>query len=236
MKLKAVVFGFVFLNACFLQAQELVFPPKINFFQYSESSSRGLLYEIPNARVWGWSNNGKVACSVERQVDGRGGQIIDFVILDLITDDTVFELKMDSFDYNDAEDEALYNFSMAAISNALRTHNISWQGTEFFRFPIRKNDIVYGSRIINVETQKFDFGFDTVVSKYSVLVTADEKRKIIGTFTPVSTVTGYVYVCGYVLSPFENRALVVVAEEHWGHEGTELTYRFSGCNLGVGFN
>ena len=218
-----------------LPAQELNFPSKINLFQYSGSDS-GLLYEIPNARVWGWSSNGKIAFSIERQVDGRGGQIIDFTILDLITDDTVFELKMDSFDNDDAEDETLYNKYRAAISNALRTHNITGQKTDFLRFPLRRNNTVYDSQITSVETKKFEFAFDTVISKYSILVTADAKRKIIAALNPVHAVTGYIYVCGYILSPFENRALVVAAEEHWGHEGTELTYRFAGCHLGVGFN
>jgi len=219
-----------------LPAQELSFPPKINFFQHSRSASGGMLYEIPNARVWGWSNNGKVAYSIERQVDGRGGQKIDFIILDLITDDTVFELNMDSFDCNDAEDEALYNLFRANISNALRTNGIVQESPPFSAFPLARNNMTYNSQIINIERKNYDFGFETIILKYTVLVTADSKSKIIGNFAPVNTVTGYVYVCGYILSPFENRALVVIAEEHWGNEGTELTYRFSGCNLGVGFN
>ena len=236
MKSKLFIFGFILLNVHSLFAQGLVFPPKINFFQYSRPASQDLLYDFPNARVWGWSNNGKVAYSIERDVDGRGGQVIDFVILDLITDDTVFELKMDSFDNNDIEDEALYNVFRTNILGALRTYGIVQESPRFLPFPLSRNNMTYNSQIINVEKNKFDFGFDTVVSKYSVLVTADGKRKIIGNFTPVHTGTGYVYVCGYILSPHENRALVVVAEEHWGHEGTELSYRFSGCHLGVGFN
>ena len=236
MKLKLFVLGFIFLSVQFLSAQQLSFPPKINFFQYSSSVSGLPLYGFPNARIWGWSNNGKVAYSIETEVEGRGGQRINFVVLDLISDDIDFELKLDSFDHGDLTDEALYNLFKTDISNALRKYSISGQRTDFLRFPIRKNDMVYESRIINVEQKKNDYAFDNVVSKYTVSVTANGKSKTIGTFSPVNTITGYVYVCGYILSPFENRALVVLAEEHWGFEGTELTYRFSGCHLGVGFN
>ncbi|MCL1813549.1 MAG: hypothetical protein FWG29_08520 [Treponema sp.] len=140
MKIKLFILGFSFFTIYFLPAQELAFPPKINLFQYTASISQRPLYGFPNARIWGWSNNGKVAYSIETEVDGRGGQKIDFVVFDLISDETIFELKMDSFDHNDVEDEILYNLFRSDIANA--------------------------------------------------------------------------FVCGYFLSPFENRALVVVAEEH----------------------
>jgi hypothetical protein len=143
---------------------------------------------------------------------------------------------MDSFDYNDVEDEALYNLSSVHILNALRIHNIVRQETNFLPFPFRRNNTVYDCRITNVEYKDGEGFFDGgAVSRYNVLVTVGNKSKIINSFTPVG-LTGFVYVCGYFLSPFENRALVVVAEEQWGHEGTELDYRLSGCHLEAGFN
>lgn len=237
MKLKLFVTCFIFFNLYFSLAQELVFPPKINLFQYSTSVSKLPLYGFPNIRVWGWSNNGKIAYSIEEEIEGRGGQKIDFIIFDLISDNIIFKLEMDSYDYNDVTDESLYNLFNVTILNTLKAHNIIRQKTYFLRFPFRKNNKEYNSQINNIKHKRDEFGlFDNVVSKYSVLVTADDKKKIIGNFNPVSPVTGFVYLCGYFLSPFENRVLVVIAEEHWGSEGTELTYRFSGCNLEVGFN
>ena len=215
---------------------DLTLPPVVNLFQYSASISQHDLYGIPRARIWGWSNDGKVAYSVERGIEGRGGQIIYFVILDSVSDSEVFKLIMDSFDYNDVEDEALYNLSSVHILNALMMHNIVRQETNFLPFPFRRNNTVYDCRITNVEYKDGEGFFDGgAVSRYNVLVTAGNKSKIINSFTPVGR-TGFVYVCGYFLSPFENRALVVVAEERWGHEGTELDYRLSGCHLEAGFN
>jgi hypothetical protein len=222
--------------------QALDFPPKINLFQFHDATleARGSLYGFPNARIWGWPKSGKVAYSIEREIDGRGGQKIDFVIFDAITDTQVFEIKMDSYDYdevdnNDYTDEALYNLFKDEILGALGAHAIVRQGTEFAPFPIRKNNLAYTCGIVDTQYTSSDLGFfDTIVSEYTVEVTAGSKKSIIGKFKPLNGITRHIYVCGYLLSPFENRALVVIAEEFFAFEGTELAYRFSGCHLDVG--
>jgi hypothetical protein len=226
------------LNGTPSSNQELALPPQINLFQYVSQSSP---YAFPNARIWGWSNNGKVAYSIGQETGGRGGKIVDFVVFDLVSDKAVFELKMDSFNHDDVddyvEDEALHNLYEVRILNALKTHNIIVQTTEFSQLPIRKNNMVYNSQIINAVHKEDEYGFfENLVTKYTVEVTADDKKKIIGNFEPLVGMTGNVYVCGYILSPFENRALIVLAEEARGYEGNELRYRLSGCHLGVGFN
>ena len=238
MKLKLSFFCFLFFFLHNLQAQELVFPPKINLFQYSRPVSQSL-YGFPEARIWGWSNNGKIAYSIETEVDGRGGQKIDFVILDLVTDKTLYELKMDSFDHgedNGVTGEALYGLYRTVIINALNTHNIIRGAAAFLPFPLVKNNTTYNAQIANIDYKSDEYGFfDRVVSKYNVTVAANGKTKTIGIFLPVRGVTGRVYMCGYFLSPFENRVMAAAAEEAWGFEGTELIYRFAGCHLGVGF-
>ena len=235
MKLKLSIVCLFILSIHFIQAQELKFPQKINLFQYSTSVSK-YQFSTPDARIWGWSNNGKVAYSIEREIEGRGGQQIDFVIFDLISDLVVIEIKMDSENHDGARDEVLYNLFKNNILNALKTSNIIDEKVDFLRFPIARNNITYNGHIIDIEYKKGEIAFDNVVSKYKVSVTANNNRKIINSFNPIRNETGYVYVCGYFLSPFENRALIIVAEESWGFEGTELFFRFGGCHLGTGFN
>ena len=237
MRLKLFILSFAIFLAQSMSAQVLVFPPKINFFQYSVSTSQYSIYGFPNTRIWGWSNNGKVAYSTEREIEGRGGQIIDFVVFDLISDTIVFKLKMDSYEQNDVTDESLYNLFKDTILSTMKMYDIIENRTEFLQFPIRKNNLIYSCQIIDVKHKDGLGGFfdNIVVSKYLVQVTASNRRKIIGNFNPVNFLTRWVYVCGYFLSPFENRALVVVEEEYWGFEGTEFTYSFSGCHLGVVF-
>jgi len=240
MKLKLSIFMFFILSLNCLQAQQFVIPPKINLFQYSHSVSEHSLNSFPDTRIWGWSNNGKVAYSVERGLEGRGGQIIEFIIFDLVTDDIVFELRMDSFDVSSrgAEDEALYNVFKVSILNALKKYNIIQERTPFLSFPFMKNNFVYNVQITDYKYERLDglgiFG-DRVISSYRLLATSNNRRKVINTFSPESNYTGYVYICGYFLSPFENRALTVIAEESMGYGGDDLTFRFAGFHLDVGF-
>jgi len=44
-----------------------------------------------------------------------------------------------------------------------------------------------------------------------------------------------VITCGYFLSPFENRALIVVGEYEWAFEGYDVKYVLIGCHLSIGF-
>ena len=234
MKLKLSVICLCIFSVHCIQAQELKFPQKINPFQYSISTSQYPPH-APDVRIWGWSNNGKVAYSIEREIEGRGGQQIDFVIFDLIKDLVVIELKMDSEDHDGDTDEDLYNLYKSNILSALKANNIIDKKVDFLRFPITKNNTVYNGHIIDIEYKKGAIGFDNVVSRYKVSVTANNNKKIINNFNPITSETGYIYVCGYFLSPFENRVLIIVAEESWGFEGTDLYYRFAGCHLGTGF-
>ena len=237
--MKLLFFSLLFLNIHFLFSQELTFPPKINLFQHSESQRR--FNSFPHARVWGWSNNGKVAFSVES--DGVAGQIIGFFVFDMITNSNVFELIMRQHTHNyTIRDEALYNFYANNILNALRIFNIISYQTEFLPFPFSVNNVEYNTHLI-VEYQKdqMALGRDDVdvVSRYTVVITANDRSKVIANFDGLSNAfisTFSVYAAGYFLSPFESRALVVVAESFWVHSMFELRYRFIGFDLETGFN
>ena len=213
----------VFCAAGLLNAQSFNIPTPTNLFQYSESS--GAIYEFPTVRIWGWSANGKIAYSVEREAPGIGGQIIEFNVFDAVSDEVVSNFALDSYE----EDRV-------SITNALRANDIVEGNIDFQPFPIRKNDLEYICTLTNITQSADSFGFfSDNVSKYSVVVTANEKSKVVNTFN-AGSITRKVYICGYILSPFENRALIVLAEERFVFEGTELFYIFAGCHLGTGFN
>jgi hypothetical protein len=73
------------------------------------------------------------------------------------------------------------------------------------------------------------------ISKYTVLVTANGERKTISTIEGQFGTVG-IFICGYILTPFENRVLIILAEERFAIEGTDLFYIFLGCDLETGFN
>jgi len=234
--MKLLFIGLIFFNVHFLPAQELSFPPKVNLFQYVVSES--FILNIPNARIWGFSEDGKIAFS-EEIMNSASGQIIIFTIFDLVTNNNVFELITGQHIHGYmVHDEALYNLYATSILNALEIHNIIGTETEFLPFPFRINDIVYNGQIIDVEHEqdRSDRGFDYVISKYTVLLTANDKEKIIANFNISGSTTFDVYISGFFLSPFENRAMLVVAEIGWFHgEGRVIGYKFIGFHLEEGF-
>jgi hypothetical protein len=228
---KLLIFVFVFWNVQFLFAQQLAFPPKIEFGRTSNANGP-IRYDV---RIWGWSANGKVAYSTEYEWSEIIPQI-NFIILDLVSDKTLFSLciNVDELYMNgEIKIEDVYNLNRNSILNALKKYNIVEQRTEFLQFPIKRNNATYDCRITNVKQGENEYGDDKVL-KYTVLVTMDNKRKIMGNFTPPPSVDE-VYVKGCFLSPFENRAMVAVAEWSWYQYGTRRLI-FIGCHLGVGFN
>ena len=239
MKLKLTGFAFCIFSINVLWAQNFVLPPKVDLFQYSASISGYYLTGKPDIRIWGWSKDGKIAYSLESVGSFSGIPTGSFVIFDTISDKIIVELEPATDDYLSSED--FYNNEyMTNISSAVKTHNIvTGQGYDFLRFPIRRNNMVYDCQITDVAYGNHDYGFfdNRFVSDYNVVITANGRRKVIGNFVSSGTGPGVLYICGYFLSPFEERALVVVAEESYTFEGeTSLKYRLNGCHLGVGFN
>jgi len=232
--IKLLVSLLIIFNLHALGADELVFPPPINLLQYIEpgSNSVSVRQNARLARVWGWSRDGKVVYSVEGGVNSEAGYSIEFVVLDLNTDKVLFNLEMNSRYVNNwAEGNALFNVYRASILNALRTHHIIAQRTEFLPFPFRRNNIVYDAQIIDIEIGEDEYWLlGNLILRYSVLATAGDRRKTLGNFTPFLWLND-VYMCGYFLSPFEDRALVVIAEDLGQYMHGGILYRFVDFHL-----
>jgi hypothetical protein len=240
-----IFFTFFLLVTSHLIAENIKLPPKIDPFQYlvpkgiiyNYSHPYNEIYLFPDVRIWGWSSTGKVAYSIENIIEGKGGILIQYTVLDTITDDIVFNLKMDSNDYGIDESneniiEIIYTNEMEKIMNSMKYNNIIEQYSDFLSFPIKIgiNEFNCYAKIENEIKPEF---WDTIL-RYEVIANRNGKSKIIKTVLEVSALS--IYICGYFKSPFENRILVVIAEEQWGFEGKELSYNFSGCHLEIGFN
>jgi hypothetical protein len=226
-------------------SDDFVLPPKIDPFiysvpkgvHYSYSEPYNNIYGFPNIRIWGWASDGKVAYSSEHMVEGRGGIEIQYCIFDFITDEIISTINIDSFSYNIDEtgDElifSLYNIKKEEIIELMVIHSIIKSQAPFLPFPIQKGNNRY-NYYLDIEYEETPEFYDAI-KNYSIIIESNRKRKTIKTINNVTALS--IYCCGYFMSPFESRALIVLAEEQWGFEGVELVYFFSGCNLNVGFN
>ena len=225
MKLRLTFFVFVFLHIHFLWGQELVLPPRISVLQQYTSFGPVSI----NVRVWGWSSNGTVAISTEYSVV-EGGQSINFLILDLNSNDALFQLWLNSFLAGDIEimDEALYNANSTAIVDALQTHSIIKQETAFLQFPMTRNETVYDASIIDIEFEEDSLG-DYSIATYAIVVTANDRRTVIDNIRPFRADS--VFIRGYFLSPVENRIVIVITELS-GFQHGPRRLRFVGSYLG----
>ena len=53
---------------------------------YGYTKPFGKIYGFPTVRVFGWSKDGKIAYSLQRNIEGRGGVITSYIIQDIVTD------------------------------------------------------------------------------------------------------------------------------------------------------
>jgi hypothetical protein len=84
-------------------------------------------------------------------------------------------------------------------------------------------DVVYGGE---------DPAFDNIQAYDLWLRGSDGSAKLVGSAEPRAV---HVQVAGYFPSPFENRIAVVLLEERYSFEGTELFPVIFGSNMSVGF-
>ena len=99
-------------------------------------------------KIWGWSEDGKVAYSIASFGYARGGFTISYYILDTITDNVLCHLIFDSFDY---DIEALsyekasyvYNENINNILTANNKYGIIENYSVFQKFPLEKDNYKY---------------------------------------------------------------------------------------------
>jgi hypothetical protein len=221
-------FGLVFLLATAAASfgQTAPLPEPIDLFQYSKAPSRA--YGFPSFRIWGWSRDGKIAYSMEREVEGRGGVQIEFLVVDLVSDELLWDYPDDSNtweSYDEASDgsymEYAHKLAADSLQEALDGYQIILAPSDFLKLPITSSGRSYDVSIKTEKEKKASIG--DAIASYSVLISRDDKKaKVVTKSSEVKALA--VYVCGYFASPYESRVAIVTAEERFVFEGTEIFY------------
>jgi len=242
MKYRLFVLGLLFLVVGNINAQELKIPPVIDLFKYSANvyTNEGIGSLIwSKIRIWGWSKTGKVAFSGESVGEYSGWTTVRFIVFDFVNDKILINIKADADEIDNDEPESiaseyLFNHIKDKITNAIKAYGIVEQYAEFLPFPIKRNGMEYRIAISDIVTGEDMWG-EIPIKRYTASVVANGKRKTI--LTSSDTRASKIHICGYFLSPFENRALIILAERSPpGFEGDiALNYVFSGCHLETGF-
>jgi hypothetical protein len=214
--------------------------PANNFFKYLDFERT----TYSDIRIWGWSRDGKVAYSNYISFEG---DVFFVFILDMVNDKVLWKNRLDFFEdphpyeegYNwfngDFYLDFINNFKSICVQNG-----IEFIQTEFKELPIR-----YNNQTVNIILEKHETSLSSLEREnlliiggnydgYKVIAENQGRQKIIHekNFTVYAD---DVFICGYFISPFENRALIVVGEFAHSWEGSDVTYSFAGCHLSIGF-
>lgn len=218
-------------------------PAPVDLSEYNAPDRIGH-WGYPAFRPIGWSEDGRFAYIRSRTMDGRGGTVFDYVILDAVTDEIAWYRSDDSFDWEafqndpdydyDREPEIAWERNGDAFLGALEDFNIQvGAGVDLRRFKFQHRGVAYDATVTTTAADPPEM-FDELESYEVRVIRSDGTSKRI---TGSDEVLGYrMWIAGYFKSPFEDRILVVIGREQYVFEGTEAFFHFSGCHLNVGFD
>ncbi|GHV11992.1 hypothetical protein FACS189491_04190 [Spirochaetia bacterium] len=249
MKLLEKCIFFIILCGNIYADDTIVFPEEINPFIYiydedkdtSGSMEYDNIYFFPRIRIWGWSSDGKVAYSIqERDNWQRETWFVRWYIFDFV-DDKVLWQETTTRDgrsavniHMQAERELFeeYSYNSNKINEVFSRYNIKNISVPYKFLPMIFNNKTYVCTVTQIDENDDYLG----INEYTVTVEFNSKKKtVMHKILKESNLMDDVYLCGYFISPFENRALLIIAEKDYTFEEYELRYVFTGCHLENGF-
>jgi hypothetical protein len=225
-----LLFVLMNINSC---EQGAFRPATVDLLQYQEDKQ---LHSLSSVCMWGWSRNGKVAYTVEKEQDGRDGYITAAIIFDFVDNVVLWEQEIDSIDITgNKETEAVdydrfyENFKKICLENG-----IEFVQVEFKKLPIRHNNRTFNVAIEIIEEEENELRLLDRIDSYIVSVETQGKKKTVKEKNDVWAF--HVLLCGYFISPYEDRVLIVTGERVLAFEDVDIDFYFIGCDLSYGFN
>jgi hypothetical protein len=181
--------------------------------------------------MWGWSKNGKAAYTVEKEQEGRGGYITEAIIFDSVDNVVLWEREIDSIDITgDKETEAAdYDRFYQDFKKICVENGIKFVQVEFKELPIRHNNRTFNAAIEIIEEEENELRLLDKIDRYTVSIETQGKWKTLKEKNDVWAF--HVLLCGYFISPYEDRALIVTGERVPAFEDVDIDFYFIGCDL-----
>jgi len=227
-------------------------PDSVNIAQYNNIDFAKQEYTVPTELVYnkkgkdflydklypiGWSKNGMFAYIIEPADEGSGLYWFEIVILDIVNNkiawswkpgeiaqgsvDKIWKENYDLFKKNLRESEIIQQKTFA-----LKTGKTSYKGNDY--------EYVLDSKTATDP----DFGFD-VIKEVTINIESPElgKKQIYHQKNEEYSLVLGAYVPGYILSPFDDRVVVIYQKERNGYEGPPnvVFFELIGSDLIRGF-
>ncbi len=202
-----------------------------DIFKYKHIHSP-LLYRYDKIASIGFSKNGKFAYVTEHEVEGRGGTLYTYKIINTINDKIIWKYEDDIKDIMDDP----YKFSYARVKDrlqkALQEHKIKYVIQPLLRKVPYKFDNNKISFAIKAISRKNKDGFNGNYLSLKVIARTNNGYKRVY----YSKDKAFSYsIMGVFKSPYEPRIVLILAKEFYGSEGTALYYTPIGVHLKQNF-
>jgi hypothetical protein len=212
------------------------FPPPIDYFQYIDSTSRMSQNSISDLRFWGWSKNSNVAYTITRSLAPMKGYIFTAVIFNTIHDIFVWQDSLNSNDFEENGYTAAYNNFVNNFISRAGQNGIEFTQADFKGFPIRHNNQTVNIKVVTFEKTGEWHEVYGNIGGYGIIVESNVRGAKPVYKKTLDWPVMDVIPCGYFISPFEDRALIVIGEYALDFEGYDVRYVLTGCHLSTGFD
>jgi len=212
--------------------QEYFFPKELNYTGLYAGD-----YLVDKFYPIGWSKEGHFAFITEYADEGIGGYMFKIDVINLINDQVEWSWESEPDDDNYREE--IWKDNYKTIKTELNKYGI-----------IQKRNMEIGNVFFNYKGKEFniklktetevdrDYGFDVIVGTKIYLNSPQLGNKKVYEYkeTDYSMILSQL-IAGYIMSPYEDRILIILKNERWGWEGVPsvVYFELTGANLTTGF-
>jgi len=206
-------------------------PTELKYSLNDENFLNDKLYPI------GWSQDGKFAYIVEFADEAIGYSVYEFNILNTINNSNIWQFRTGLGNNNKLD--TIWNSNIELVKQKLIENKIIQQeNLELGKVSFKHNNKDFKIMLENKTKINEEYGFDVITESKISLTSKLLGTKIIYDFQEkgYSMVLGQI-VTGQIMSPFEDRIIVILKNERWGYEGPPNVIYFTliGSNLTESF-
>jgi hypothetical protein len=191
---------------------------------------------ISDLRFWGWSKNSNVAYTINKSLEPMEGYIFTAVIFDTINDTVLCQDSINFNDVNENEYNAGFNNVVNNFISRAGQNGIEFTQADFKGFPIRHDNQTVNIKVVTFEKTGEWHEVYGNIGGYGIIVESNVRGAKPVYKKTLDKPVKDVIPCGYFISPFEDRALIVIGEYALDFEGYDVRYVLSGCHLSTGFD
>lgn len=212
--------------------EEYFFPEELTYNQSVSEVLVDKFYPI------GWSKDGNFAYILEPADEGLGNYMFGVVIINLVSDEVIWDWYTDPIVDEELYREDVWKKHYDEFKEALNENGITQVRKiklEDTYFTYNKKDFVV--RLENETEKDPDINIELISGSKIYIKSPDLGEKLVAEEKYESSMILGQQISGCLISPFEDRVVVILKTERWGYEGPPNVVEFEvyGANLSTGF-